>query len=79
MSFSRTFLSQGLWGSTGVVVYLFRFEASRHDNPRRNLEKSRFRITSVPSPSGRSLVVGESLYYKMRGGIVMRDENREYD
>lgn len=79
MSFSRTFLSQGLWGSTGVVVYLFRFEASRHDNPRRNLEKSRFRITSVPFPSGRSLVVGESLYYKMRGGIVMRDENREYD
>lgn len=79
MSFSRTFLSQGLWGSAGVVVYLFRFEASRHDNPRRNLEKSRFRITSVPSPSGRSLVVGESLYYKMRGGIVMRDENREYD
>lgn len=79
MSFSRTFLSQGLWGSTGVVVYLFRFEASRHDNPRRNLEKSRFRITSVPSTPGRSLVVGESLYYKMRGGIVMRDENREYD
>lgn len=79
MSFSRTFLSQGLWGSTGVVVYLFRFEASRHDNPRWNLEKSRFRITSVPFPSGRSLVVGESLYYKMRGGIVMRDENREYD
>lgn len=82
MSFSRTFLSQGLWGSTGVVVYLFRFEASRHDNPRRNLEKSRFRITSVPStpsPLADHSWSERACITRWGGGIVMRDENREYD
>lgn len=77
MSFSRTFLSQGLWGSTGVVVYLFRFEASiTHGETSRSLVSG---LRAFHSPLADHSWSERACITRWGGGIVMRDENREYD